>query len=82
MPITFISHNASARDTRPRKASTVLFVDGPIDARSGIERELGTADLKVVWADSSTTAIAELRLREMPVLVGFSRGVAALKFIS
>ena len=83
MPITFISPNPSVRESRPRKTGAVLFLDCPADQRAGIEREIGVADLRVIWVDSPAAAAAELRHRgEMPVLVGFSRGVGALKSIS
>jgi DNA-binding NtrC family response regulator len=81
MPITFLP-NQPARESRVQKGQPVLFLDCPVDARGSIERELGTAELKVMWVDSSAAAIAELRRRDMPVLVSFSRGVSALKFIT
>ncbi len=83
MPITFISSSPSVRESRPKKPAAVVFVDCPPDLRSGMERELGTADLKVIWADSAATAANELRRRgDLPVFVSFSRGVATLKLIS
>jgi DNA-binding NtrC family response regulator len=82
MPITFLSSSPTARQTRARQTNSVLFLDCPPDRRAGVERELGTADLKVIWTDSPAAVIAELRQRDLPVLVGFSRGIAALKFVT
>ena len=53
-----------------------------MEQRGSVEAELATADWKPTWVDSSAAAVAELRRREMPVLVSFSRGVGALKFIT
>ncbi len=53
-----------------------------MDSRTRIEREFGTVDLKVVWHDSAAGALADHHHRDLPVLIGFSRRVAALKHIS
>ena len=82
MPSAVFSPCQPVHEPRPQKPRPVLFLDCPAGMRGGIERELGTADLKVVWAESSAAATVELRRRDMPVLVSFSRGVSALKFIS
>lgn len=82
MPITFISSSSSERESLPRTPRAVLILDCPPDVRAGIARELAAADLRGVWVDSAAAAIAELRHRELPVLISFSRGAGALKFIS
>ena len=82
MPSTAISPSQPLYESRTQRPSPVLFLDCPPGLRAGIERELGAADLKVVWVDSSAAVIAELRRRDMPVLVSFSRGITALKFIT
>ncbi len=74
----------TTRDTRDQRGSTpdpVLFLDCPQSHRADIERQLATANLRVVWADSSEAAVAELRRRDMPVLVSLSRVAVALQFI-
>jgi DNA-binding NtrC family response regulator len=71
----------NTRDQRGTTPEPVLFLDCPQGQRPEIERQVATANLRVVWADSSEAAVAELRRRDMPVLVSFSRVAAALQFI-
>ena len=88
MPSTALSSEQSTHtpsplsQAQPRKHSPLLFVDCPVEQRGSVEAELAAADWKAIWVDSSAAAVAELRRREMPVLVSFARGVGALKFIT
>lgn len=58
---------------------SVLYLGCPAAEKSEIEAALASAQLSVVWADSVSTAQAELQRREMPVLMDLSRGAAALQ---
>lgn len=82
MSITFVSPDSPARDSRLRKVSTIVFLDCPIEQRAAFDRAMAAAGVKVVWADSAAAVMADGRLRELPVLIGFSRGAGALKWIA
>ena len=83
MPTASICQTRDVHESRtPKQVMPALFLDCPPDRRADTERELAAANVKVVWADSSAAAIAELQRRDMPVLVSFWRGAAALKFVS
>ena len=58
---------------------SVLYLGCPLAERADAERQLGIADVSVVWADSISYALTELERREMPVLLDLSRGASALQ---
>ena len=62
----------------PRK---VLFLECPAVARAGVERDLATARLGVIWADSAASAITELGRTNVPLVVNFARGAVALHVV-
>jgi len=58
---------------------SVLYLGCPLAERADAERQLGIADVSVVWADNISYALTELERREMPVLLDLSRGASALQ---
>jgi len=59
---------------------SVLYIGCPSAERADTEQLLASADLSVVWADSSAGAVAELqRKSDMTVLLDLSRGAGALQ---
>jgi len=58
---------------------SVLYLGCPAAERADTERQLGIADVSVVWADNVTYALTELERRDMPVLLDLSRGASALQ---
>lgn len=58
-----------------------LFLEWATAAQAGVERDLAAARLAVTWADSAATAIADLRRTNVPVVVDFARGAAALHVV-
>jgi two-component system nitrogen regulation response regulator NtrX len=59
---------------------SVLYVGCPPPEREDTEKQLGTVDVSVVWADNASLALNELQRHNMPVLLDLSRGAAALQF--
>jgi two-component system nitrogen regulation response regulator NtrX len=58
--------------------STVLYLGCPPPDRAHCQRQLDAANLSIVWADSITSVLAELRSESMPVLIDLSRGSQAV----
>src|SRR5438093_4346435 len=58
---------------------SVLYLGCPAAERADTERQLGIADVSVVWADNVSYALTELERRDMPVLLDLSRGASALQ---
>ncbi len=58
---------------------TVLYLGCPSAERAETERLLASADLSVVWADNTASALVELKRHDMPVLLDLSRGAAVLQ---
>src|SRR5437868_1789197 len=59
---------------------SVLYIGCPAAERNDTEQLLASANLSVIWADSSAGAVAELqRKSDMPVLLDLSRGAGALQ---
>ncbi len=58
---------------------SILYLGCPASERADTEKQLGVADVSVVWADSVSYALNELERRDMPVLLDLSRGAAALQ---
>jgi len=58
---------------------SVLYLGCPMAERADTERQLGVADVSVVWADNVGYALTELERRDMPVLLDLSRGASALQ---
>src|SRR5690349_12878301 len=58
---------------------SVLYLGCPMAERADAERQLGIADVSVVWADNVSYALTELERRDMPVLLDLSRGASALQ---
>jgi two-component system nitrogen regulation response regulator NtrX len=59
----------------------VLFLEWAVASRPGIGRELAAAGLEVTWADNSAMATADLRRTNVPVVVDFAAGAAALHLV-
>src|SRR4051794_34598803 len=58
---------------------SVLYLGCPAPERADAEKQLGSVDVSVVWAENASFALDELRRRNMPVLLDLSRGAAALQ---
>ena len=71
--------DARTRDARPAAAKSVLVAGCVPAERAGLEAQLAGSDLSVVWADTLEALLAQLQRRDMPVLVDFARGAAALQ---
>src|SRR5262245_24058851 len=76
-----ITRLRDAQEGQTSKWGTVIYLHCPPDKRMEGERQLTAENLKGVWAGSSAMAAAELQRRDLPVLVGFARGAAALQAI-
>src|SRR5881394_4474633 len=59
---------------------SVLYVGCPAPERDDTEKQLGTVDVSVIWADNASLALNELQRRNMPLLLDLSRGAATLQF--
>jgi DNA-binding NtrC family response regulator len=57
----------------------ILYIGCPAQERLEAERALAAAALKVVWADTTASALTTLERTDMPVLLDLSRGAAALR---
>ena len=57
----------------------ILYIGCPAPERLEAERALAAAALKVVWADTTASALTTLQRTDMPVLLDLSRGAAALQ---
>ena len=57
----------------------ILYIGCPAPERLEAERALAAAALKVVWADTTASALTTLQRADMPVLLDLSRGAAALQ---
>jgi DNA-binding NtrC family response regulator len=58
---------------------SVLYLGCPGSERAETEKLLAAANVAVVWAENAVYALAELKRRDMPVLIDLSRGAAALQ---
>ncbi len=58
---------------------SILYLGCPASERADTEKQLGVADVSVVWADNVAYALTELQRHDMPVLLDLSRGAAALQ---
>ena len=58
---------------------SVLYLGCPAPERADTEKQLGSVDVSVVWAENASLALDELQRRNMPVLLDLSRGAAALQ---
>jgi two-component system nitrogen regulation response regulator NtrX len=59
----------------------ILYLGCPGTERADAGAALASADLAVVWADSAAQAAAELKRRDLPVLLDLARGDAAIKSV-
>jgi DNA-binding NtrC family response regulator len=58
--------------------SSVLYLGCPPPDRAHCQRQLDAANVTIVWVDSITSALAELRSATLPVLIDLSRGSQAV----
>jgi DNA-binding NtrC family response regulator len=58
---------------------SIIYLGCPAAERADTEKQLGVADVSVIWADNVAYALSELQRRDMPVLLDLSRGATALQ---
>ena len=64
---------------RSCEMNSVLYLGCPRPERAETEKQLGAANVSVVWGETAGFALNELQQRNMPVLLDLSRGAAALQ---